>query len=144
MPIVPCPFCNNPVSDAAYRCPHCEEVIEGKFKCVDDDPDIFISSTEEIVGYEIAECIGFVSAQSAFGLGMFSSMEANLADITGTEAGGLGGKLQKAKDDSMLKLRMEARDSGANAVVSAKLEVSSIGSITVVLAQGTAVVISKK
>ena len=141
MPIVPCPLCGEPVSDTAYRCSHCSEVIEGIVAEPSNEPPLFTSSTDNLEGFSIDAYHGFVTAEAAFGLGLLKSVAASLSNLAGEESKSLGSKFAEAKKAALKKLYDEARALGANAVVGMRLDIGSVGELAVVMAKGTAVTI---
>lgn len=143
MPIVSCPLCGEPVSDAAYRCPHCLEIIDGVTGSAPKKQPLFITSTDTVQGRSINCYHGFVTSEAAMGLGMLKTVTAGLSDITGTESRGLGKKFAEAKAIAMDRLQQEARDLGANAIVGTRLDIGSVGDLAIVMAKGTAVTIEE-
>ena len=126
MPIVQCPLCGEPVSDAAYRCPHCLEVIEGV--TAGERPreqHLFMTSTDTVEGRPIVCYHGYITAEAAIGLGILKTFAAGLSDIAGTESKSLGGKFAEA-----------------NALVGMRMDIGSVGDFAVVMAKGTAVTIA--
>lgn len=143
MPIVQCPLCGEPVSDAAYRCPHCLEVIEGV--TAGERPreqHLFMTSTDTVEGRPIVCYHGYITAEAAIGLGILKTFAAGLSDIAGTESKSLGGKFAEAKEAALNKLQHDARKLGANALVGMRMDIGSVGDFAVFMAKGTAVTIA--
>lgn len=142
---VPCPKCGELILENASRCIYCDYDEKQKQKTIDleNPPDLLVSSTPLLDGYVIDEYLGYVSAETAMGLGVFKSLSAGISDLVGVEAKGLGEKFSEAKGLSFAKVLHEAARLGANAVVGLNIEITSVGDLAVVMSKGTAVRIHK-
>ena len=103
-----------------------------------------MTSTESLEGFSIDSYLGFISAESAMGLGLMKSVYASFSDIAGVESKGLGGKFSEAKEAALTRLDQEARRLGANAIVGVRLDIGNVGELVVVMAKGTAVIIREE
>lgn len=84
--------------------------------------NILITSTQVIEGHKIRKYIDFVSVETVLGTGLFSELEASLADLTGTHSTGFESKLNKVKESAMKKIKYQALQKGANAIVGIDLD----------------------
>ena len=102
--------------------------------------NLVVTSGHSFDGYTIYRYIDFVSAETAFGMGYFKSMFANLANITGAESGALDAKLTQARTTAVERLKIKAAQAGANAIIGMALNYTMFGdSIVAVIVSGTAV-----
>jgi uncharacterized protein YbjQ (UPF0145 family) len=104
--------------------------------------DILLTSTHQIEGYRIVEYVEVISGETVIGTGLFSELDADLADISGRESMAFKGKLGGAKKMALQRLRGAALALGANAVVGVDLDYATLtGNKIAVVASGTAVTI---
>ncbi len=108
------------------------------------DPQVLISSTESIPGYENSKYIGLVWASSARTLDSISELGAMLKSVTGGELPAFKKMLNEARHAVLIELGEHAKARGANAIVAVRLENAAIVSGTLeVYAYGTAVIAEK-
>lgn len=101
--------------------------------------DILITTTENIPGrpYEVIGEVFGVTTQSK---NLVSNWGANIKNIFGGEIKAYTNMLYKARENALKRLRAEAADVGADAVVMMRFDSSSInGNMQSVVAYGTAV-----
>ena len=88
---------------------------------------------------------GIVSGEAVMGANMFKDMFAGIRDIVGGRSGAYEEELRKAKELAIKEMQDNARNLGANAILSVDLDYETIGangSMLMVSASGTAVRIS--
>ena len=101
-----------------------------------------VTSGHDFAGFRIMRYLGFSSAEVVLGMGLFRGFTADFADVFGTEAQGLGRKLQEAKSVAFGRLRNDVWGLGGNAIIGIDLDYTMFGSSLVgVIASGTAVFI---
>ena len=105
-----------------------------------DSNRILVTTTPALEGYHITRYIEIVSAETVLGTGFFSELAAWVADRFGGESKTTAWKIRTARESSLQKLRENARNMGANAVIGTSFACSSNsrGMISVIIT-GTAV-----
>lgn len=102
------------------------------------------TTTNTIEGHPIREYHGIVTAQAIIGANVFKDFAAGLRDFFGGRSRTYENVLREAREAALNELAQEAQRTGGNAVVGVKLDyetVGSTGSMLMVVATGTAVVI---
>lgn len=104
---------------------------------------VTVVTTPTIPGYEIVKVISPVYGISVRTRGMWGKFVAGLQGIVGGEVTAYTSECEKARNESLDRLILNAKAIGANAVVGADFETSEIleGTATVFSAYGTAVII---
>lgn len=106
---------------------------------------VLLATTNDVAGYEIVEVYGEVFGLIVRSRNMFSNLGAQFRTIFGGEVGGYTTLLSDTREQALERLRAEAAQKGANAVVAMRFDSSDIGGImNEVAAYGTAVLIKKK
>lgn len=91
-------------------------------------------------GYKIIKYCGLVSGESVIGTGLFSELDADLADTFGVESSAFSSKLASAKRFAQDRLIDRVVEVGGNAVISVDYDYLTIGrNMLGVSANGTAV-----
>lgn len=93
-------------------------------------------------GLVILERIEIVTAECAFGMNMFKDLFAGVRDIVGGRSEAVQKTMRDSRRTALYELKREAHAVGANAVVGVDLdyvELSSVGSMVMLVASGTAV-----
>lgn len=103
-----------------------------------------ITSGYNFEGYAIVNYIDFITGETVIGMGLFKSIFAGVANITGTESVALADKMQEAKNGAINALRQKAYELGANAIIGIDIDFTMFAdSMLAVIANGTAVEIKK-
>lgn len=103
---------------------------------------MLVSTTPSIEGKKIVKYLGLVSGEAIMGANIFKDLFAGIRDIVGGRAGAYEKELRKAKETAINEMIEEARNLGANAILSVDLDYETVGqSMLMVSASGTAVVI---
>ena len=103
---------------------------------------VVVTTSHELPDARIASHVGEVFGITVRTRNMFSQAGAQMRGIVGGEVGGYTKLMQDARHESLKRLRQEADQVGANAVVSMRMEANQISSdMTEVVAYGAAVVI---
>jgi len=109
------------------------------------DPDVLISTTDEIPGFSTKKYVGVVWASSARTLDTASELGAMLKSIGGGDLPAFRRMLNEARHSVIHELSATAKARGANAIVGMRMESASIVGGTIdVYAYGTAVVAEKE
>ena len=102
--------------------------------------DIIITTTNDLPGYEIIEVYGEVFGLIVRSRNIFGNVGASFRTIFGGEVKGYTKLLADTREQAIERLRTEARDRGANAVLMMRFDSGDIGGImNEVVAYGTAV-----
>ncbi len=103
---------------------------------------MIVTTTPSVENQPVAQYLGIVSGEAIMGANMFKDMFAGIRDIVGGRSGAYEEELRKAKDIALSEMEDNARNLGANAILSVDLDyetVGSNGSMLMVTASGTAV-----
>lgn len=118
--------------------------------CADAQRDAAIDSvmltTETAPNLNITKRIEIVTAECAFGMNMFKDLFAGVRDIVGGRSEAVQKTMRDSRRTALYELKKEAHAVGANAVVGIDLdyvELSAAGSMVMLVASGTAVVIEE-
>ena len=103
-------------------------------------------TTETAPNLKITKRIEIVTAECAFGMNIFKDLFAGVRDIVGGRSEAVQKTMRDSRKTALYELKKEAYRVGANAVVGVDLdyvEMSSVGSMVMLVASGTAVVIEE-
>ena len=103
-------------------------------------------TTETVPNLNITKRIEIVTAECAFGMNIVKDLFAGIRDIVGGCSEAVQKSMRDSRETVLYELKKEAYAVGANAVVGVDLdyvELSSAGSMVMLVASGTAVVIEE-
>lgn len=103
---------------------------------------MIVTTTPTVEGYAVDGYLGIVTGEAIMGANMFKDMFAGIRDIVGGRAGAYEEELRRAKEIALVEMQDNARQLGANAILSVDLDYETIGangSMLMVSASGTAV-----
>ena len=106
--------------------------------------EAILLTTETAPNLKITKRIEIVTAECAFGMNIFKDLFAGVRDIVGGRSEAVQKTMRDSRKTVLYELKKEAYEVGANAVVGVDLdyvELSSAGSMVMLVASGTAVVI---
>ena len=104
-----------------------------------------ISTSNYVPGYKVVELKGFVYGLTVRARGLGGDIGAGLKGILGGEIKQYVTMMEDSRDESVQRCIEHAKDLGANAIISLRMDSDSISqNMQEVLAYGTAVVIEKK
>ena len=101
-------------------------------------------TTETAPNLNITRRIEIVTAECAFGMNIFKDLFAAVRDVVGGRSEAIQETMRDSRRTALYELKKEAYEVGANAVVGVDLdyvELSAVGSMVMLVASGTAVVI---
>lgn len=104
-------------------------------------------TTETAPNLNITRRIEIVTAECAFGMNIFKDLFAGVRDIVGGRSEAVQKTMRDARKTALYELKREAHLVGANAVVGVDLdyvELSASGSMIMLVASGTAVIIDEQ
>ncbi|CAG1770904.1 hypothetical protein BAC3_01416 [uncultured bacterium] len=108
---------------------------------------MLISTTNTIDGHKVEKYLGLVSGEAILGANIFKDIFAGIRDIVGGRSEAYEKELRTAQNIAINEMREQARTLGANAIIGVDLDyetVGSGGSMLMVSACGTAVILSEK
>lgn len=103
-------------------------------------------TTECSPSIRIVKRLEIVTAEVAYGMNIFKDLFSGVRDIIGGRSEAVQSTMRQARRTALYELKREAHAVGANAVVGVDLdfiELSSAGSMVMLVASGTAVVIEQ-
>lgn len=106
--------------------------------------DAILLTTETAPNLNITKRIEIVTAECAFGMNIFKDLFAGVRNVVGGRSEAVQKTMRDSRKTALYELKREAYEVGANAVVGVDLdyvELSSAGSMVMLVASGTAVVI---
>jgi uncharacterized protein YbjQ (UPF0145 family) len=116
------------------------------FSAMNASIDQVLLTTESHPDLKITKRIEIVTAECAFGMNIFKDLFAGVRDIVGGRSKAVQETMRDARRTALYELKKEAFEVGANAVVGVDLdyvELSAGGSMVMLVASGTAVVIEE-
>lgn len=103
---------------------------------------IQLTSGYNYEGHNILTYHGFISSETALGMGIFKSIAASITNVIGSESESLKNNLKAAKDSVIYDLKQQAYEKGANAIIGTSINYTMFAdSIVGVIVSGTAVTI---
>ncbi|HEX5008613.1 MAG TPA: heavy metal-binding domain-containing protein [Hyphomonadaceae bacterium] len=104
---------------------------------------MLITTTPNVEGRKIAEYLGVVTGEAIIGANIIRDVFAAVTDIVGGRSAAYEESLREAREAALRELQEEAVRRGGNAVIGVDIdyEVLGQGSMLMVAASGTAVVI---
>jgi len=103
---------------------------------------VIITNTEEIPGKTITTCLGVVSGSTVRAKHAGRDIMAGLKNIVGGELKGYTELLGEARDQAMERMKSQATQVGANAVVNVRFSTSSVAAgASEIYIYGTAVIV---
>ncbi len=102
-----------------------------------------VVTTPVFPGHRVVKVLGVVHGLTVRTRGFGGQLSASLQSIVGGEVSAYTSECEKARKESMQRLVENARAMGANAVIAADFETSSVFSGTLFSTYGTAVVVEK-
>ena len=140
---------NNQSRDAQIATGTTAEEVEAKRQAeaaINAQIDAVVLTTETAPNLNITKRIEIVTAECAFGMNIFKDLFAGVRDIVGGRSKAVQDTMRDARRTALYELKKEAYEVGANAVVGVDLdyvELSASGSMVMLVASGTAVVIGE-
>ena len=123
------------------------EQAKHRVAAINSEIEAIVLTTETSPNLNITKRIEIVTAEVAFGMNIFKDLFAGVRDIVGGRSEAVQKTMRDARRTALYELKKEAHAVGANAVVAVDLdyvELSAAGSMVMLVASGTAVVIEGK
>ena len=108
--------------------------------------EAIVLTTETAPNLNISKRIEIVTAEVAFGMHIFKDLFAGIRNVVGGRSEAVQATMRDSRRTALYELKKEAHAVGANAVVGVDLdyvELSGAGSMVMLVASGTAVVIAE-
>jgi len=107
-----------------------------------NENEIVVVTTPELPGHEVVKVLGVVHGLTVRTRGVGGKFVAGVEGIFGGEVTSYTSECEKARKESLERLVKNAREMGANAIISVDFETSDIlqGTATIFAAYGTAVI----
>ncbi|MCB0880385.1 MAG: YbjQ family protein [Thermoleophilia bacterium] len=103
---------------------------------------LFVTTMNDIPGYQVQSVLGEVFGVTVRSRNMFSDIGAGLKGLVGGEVKGYTKLLEVSREEAVDRLRTRAQEMGANAVVAFRFDCNEIASnMTEIAAYGTAAVV---
>ena len=109
--------------------------------------EAILLTTETAPNLNITKRIEIVTAECAFGMNIFKDLFAGVRNVVGGRSEAVQKTMRDSRKTVLYELKKEAYEVGANAVVGVDLdyvELSNAGSMVMLVASGTAVVIEEE
>lgn len=108
---------------------------------------MIITTGTNVEGYAITDYKGIQFGEVITGVNVFRDIGASFRDVFGGRSHGYEEELTRAREEALAELQQRSSALGANAVIGVKMDYETVGqggSMLMVTASGTAVVITKK
>lgn len=104
---------------------------------------MLITTTNTVEGKKVVKYLGLVSGEAILGANIFKDIFAGIRDIVGGRSEAYERELQKAKTIALQEMKLQAQELGGNAIIAVDLDYETVGSgsMLMVSAAGTAVVL---
>lgn len=150
-----CTICNARIGILDYGDTLCKECYAKKIEASKNETPSDIAerdaqinaimlTTETAPSLNITRRIEVITAECAFGMNIFKDLFASVRDIVGGRSEAVQQTMRDSRRTALYELKKEAYEVGANAVVGVDLdyvELSASGSMVLLVASGTAVII---
>ena len=103
---------------------------------------MIVTTTPSVEGRAISEYRGIVVGEAILGANVIRDVFAGITDILGGRSGAYEQELAKARATALDEMEERARALGATAIVGVDLDYEVINNMLMVIASGTAVVLS--
>ena len=141
-----CKICGAQIPENAKFCSKCGAAVE--VTPVGPSPttsDIIVVTTPTISGYRITKVFGVVTGLTPRTRGIGGKIIGGIQSALGGEVTAFTTEIEKARRETIERLKDQARALGANAIVGLDMETADLlQTVIVISATGTAVVIEKE
>ena len=143
---IECNKCGLSYSTSELRNGLCSSCEKGQTVHDSRQIEAIMLTTETAPNLKITKRIEIVTAECAFGMNIFKDLFAGVRDIVGGRSEAVQKTMRDSRRTVLYELKKEAYEVGANAVVGVDLdyvELSTNGSMILLVASGTAVIIEE-
>jgi uncharacterized protein YbjQ (UPF0145 family) len=139
-------YCNDCMLEKERLLSASKRTSNGEASAVVKKIEDIMLTTETAPNLNITKRIEIVTAECAFGMNIFKDLFAGVRDIVGGRSEAVQKTMRDSRKTVLYELKKEAYEVGANAVVGVDLdyvELSNAGSMVMLVASGTAVIIGE-
>jgi uncharacterized protein YbjQ (UPF0145 family) len=137
------PYCTNCGAELAEDikfCTNCGAPVGSQTPAKVTIAGFPIVTTPTIPGYRVKKILGVVTGLTARTRGMGGKFVAGIQSMLGGEVSAFTSEIEKARVEAIQRMKEQAQQMGANAVMGVDIESSDLLSVIVISATGTAVV----
>lgn len=143
-----CRTCGASIPDGSKFCPSCGATVAGDAsaqRAVYTPSEVIVVTTPTVAGYRITRVLGIVTGLTPRTRGVGGKIIGGIQSALGGEVVAFTTEIEKAKTDTIERVKDQARNLGANAVVGLDMETADLlQTVIVVSATGTAVIVEKE
>jgi uncharacterized protein YbjQ (UPF0145 family) len=141
-----CKVCGAQIPENAKFCPKCGSAVEATSVSYSSTiPDVLVVTTPTVPGYRVTKVFGVVTGLTPRSRGVLGQFIGGIQSMLGGEITAFTTEIEKARGESIERLKEQARALGANAITGLDLETADLlQSVIVISATGTAVLIEKE
>jgi uncharacterized protein YbjQ (UPF0145 family) len=136
-----CINCGTELAEGVKFCTKCGAPIGYQTTAASTVSGFPIVTTPTIPGYRVTKILGVVTGLTARTRGMGGKFVAGIQSMLGGEVSAFTSEIEKARVEAIERMRQQAQQMGANAVMGLDMESSDLLSVIVISATGTAVIV---
>lgn len=138
------PFCTNcgtELAEGIKFCTKCGAPIGSQATAASAVAGFPVVTTPTIPGYRVTKILGVVTGLTARTRGIGGKFVGGIQSMIGGEVSAFTSEIEKARVEAIERMRQQAQQMGANAVMGLDMESSDLLSVIVISATGTAVIV---
>jgi len=143
-----CRTCGASIPDGSKFCPSCGAALAVDAtaqRAVYTPSDVIVVTTPTVAGYRITKVLGVVTGLTPRTRGVGGKIIGGIQSALGGEVVAFTTEIEKARTDTIERVKEQARNLGANAIVGLDMETADLlQTVIVVSATGTAVIVEKE
>jgi uncharacterized protein YbjQ (UPF0145 family) len=143
-----CRTCGASIPDGSKFCPSCGATVVADAtaqRAISTPSEVIVVTTPTVAGYRITRVLGIVTGLTPRTRGVGGKIIGGIQSALGGEVVAFTTEIEKAKTDTIERVKDQARNLGANAVVGLDMETADLlQTVIVVSATGTAVIVEKE
>jgi uncharacterized protein YbjQ (UPF0145 family) len=132
-----CPKCGAQLPEGTKFCTNCGATIGSQ----SPPTEFLVATTPTIPGYKVKKILGVVTGITARTRGVGGKFVASIQSMVGGEVSAFTYEIEKARDEAVQRMREQARQMGANAIIGVDFESADLLSVIVISTTGTAVIV---